>query len=170
MWAICLPRRNWFSLCAFCSSRLTFFLKQEFWMILFRADATLASSISKFWKWGKFWIERDDFKSSTESTIFTSLIIASEWEPEQALTWVLNLIFQQENVESVGEFVKIEVPRSVVLIDQPCNSVDTLLLPEKKISWLMVSLQFSGFESSLCFFLHLSRQVSLYYLALSFRL
>ena len=32
---------------SFCSSRLTFFLKQEFWMIFFRADAILASSISK---------------------------------------------------------------------------------------------------------------------------
>ena len=32
----------------FCSSRLTFFLKRVFWMILFSAEAILASSTSKF--------------------------------------------------------------------------------------------------------------------------
>ena len=35
--------------------------------------------------------------------------IASEGEPEQALTWVLNLIFQHENVDCVGEFVKMKL-------------------------------------------------------------
>ena len=54
-------------------------------------------------------------KSSTESTISTSLIhnIASEGGLEQALTWVLDLIFQHENVEGVG-ICQIEAPRSVV--------------------------------------------------------
>ena len=70
----------------------------EFWMILFWADAILASSISKFGKWIQPRIERDDFKSSTESTIFNSLIhnIASEGESEQIVTWFLNVIFQQK--------------------------------------------------------------------------
>ena len=38
----------------------------------------------------------------------TSLIhsVASEGELEQALTWVLNLIFQHENVEGVGNLSK----------------------------------------------------------------
>ena len=87
----------------FCSLRLTFFLKWEFWMILFKAEAILASSSSKF---GKSFpaIDRDDLNSSTESTISTSLIhdIASEGKSEQELTWVLNLIFQHENDECVG--------------------------------------------------------------------
>ena len=64
-------------------------------MILFKAEAIHASSTSKF--------GRDDFKSSTESTISTSLIhnMASEGELEQTLTWVVHLIFQHENVEGV---------------------------------------------------------------------
>ena len=39
----------------------------------------------------------------SESTISTSVIhnIASEGEPEQALTWVLNLTFLYDNVERV---------------------------------------------------------------------
>ena len=35
---------------AFYSSRLTFFSKWEFWMILFKAEAILVSSISKIGK------------------------------------------------------------------------------------------------------------------------
>ena len=72
-------------------------------MILFKAEAILASSISKFRK-SLPSIERGDFKSSTESTISTSLIhnIASEGKSEHELTWVWNLIFQHENVEGVG--------------------------------------------------------------------
>ena len=57
------------------------------------------------WKFGKSLpaIDRDDFKSSTESTISTSLIqnIASERELVQELTWVLNLIFQNMNDDGV---------------------------------------------------------------------
>ena len=65
--------KNLSSSCAFCSYRLTFFLKGEFWMILFKAEAILALSSSEF---GKFFpaIDRDDFYSSTESTISTSSI------------------------------------------------------------------------------------------------
>ena len=68
-------------------------LEVRFWMILFSAEATLASSISKFGK-SLPSIDREDFSSSTESTISTSLIfhIASEGKSEQELTWVLNLI------------------------------------------------------------------------------
>ena len=72
-------------------------------MIWFRAEAILASSISKF---GKFFPQTDheDFNSANESPISTSLIhnMASEGELEQALTRVLNLLFQQEKVEGVG--------------------------------------------------------------------
>ena len=65
--------------------------------------------------------DRDDFNSSIESTISTSLIhdIASEGKSEQIVTWFLNLIFQHENVEGVGDFVEIEVPISVVFAAQP---------------------------------------------------
>ena len=48
MKAICLPHKNQSSFWTSCSSRLTFFLNWEFWMILFRADAIFASSISKY--------------------------------------------------------------------------------------------------------------------------
>ena len=58
-------------------------------MILFKAEAIFASSISKF---GKFFPEadREDFNSYNESTISTTLIhnIASEGKSEQELTWV----------------------------------------------------------------------------------
>ena len=64
---------------------MTFFLKWVFWMILFREEAILASSISKF---GKSWpaTDHDDFNSSKESTISTSLIhnIASASEYYQS--------------------------------------------------------------------------------------
>ena len=77
-------------------------------MILFRADAILASSISKIGKWADPWNVCDDFKSFTESTNSTSLIhhIASDSELDQALTWFLNLIFRHENVEGVGNLSK----------------------------------------------------------------
>ena len=73
----------------------------EFWMILFKAEATLASSISKVGNLSTA-IVRDDFNSSTESTITTSLIhnIESEGKSDQELTWVLNLIFQ--NIDDDG--------------------------------------------------------------------
>ena len=54
----------------------------------------------------------EDFRSSTESTISTLLIhnIASDGVPEQARTWVLNLFFQHENVDGVGNLSN-EVPK-----------------------------------------------------------
>ena len=72
-------------------------------MILFKAEAILASSSSKLGN-SSLAIERDDFNSSTESTISTSLIhnTASEGELQQALTFVVNLIFPHENVGGVG--------------------------------------------------------------------
>ena len=88
---------------AFCSSRLTFFMKWEFWMILFRAEAIFASSNSNF---GKFFpaIDREDFNSSNESTISTSLIhnIAWDGKSEQVVTWFLNLIFHTKNDRGAG--------------------------------------------------------------------
>ena len=53
-------------------------------------------------------IEREDLRSSTDSTISTSLIhsIASVGNCEQIHTSVLNLIFQQANVAGVGNLSK----------------------------------------------------------------
>ena len=78
-----------------------------FWMILFNAEAILASSNSKFGP-GVPVIEREDLRSSTESTISTSLIhsIASAGNCEQVHTSVLNLIFQRANVVGEGNLSK----------------------------------------------------------------
>ena len=61
-------------------------------MILFKADAILSSSCSKFGTSSPA-IDCEDFYSFTESTISTSLDhnVASEGKLEQELTWVLNL-------------------------------------------------------------------------------
>ena len=104
MRAIRLPRGNRSSFWAFCSSRLTFFLKWEFWMILFKAEAIFASSISKFEKFLPA-THREDFDSSIESTISTSVIhnIASMGKSEKkVVTWFLNLIFQHKIDDGVG--------------------------------------------------------------------
>ena len=84
----------------------------------------------------QFCSSRDDFESFTESTISTSLIhhMASEGEPEQTLTWVMNLIFQHEKRWRCGGICQIEAPRSVVFVDQPRNSVRVTLLLERKNS------------------------------------
>ena len=76
-------------------------------MSLFSAEAILASSNSKSGP-GVPLIERYDLRSSTDSTISTSLIhgIASVGNCEQVHTSVLNLIFQQANVAGVGDLSK----------------------------------------------------------------
>ena len=76
-------------------------------MILFSAEAILASSNSKSGARVPF-LEREDFISSKESTISTSLIHskASVGNCEQVHTSVLNLIFQQANVVGVGNLSK----------------------------------------------------------------
>ena len=80
-------------------------------MILFSAEAILASSTSKL----GIEIPRvddEDLNSSTESTNSTSLIhcIASVGNCEQVHTSVLNLIFQQANVAGVENlFVKMKI-------------------------------------------------------------
>ena len=75
-------------------------------MILFSAEI-LVSSTSKFGI-GIPLVDDEDFKSSTESTISTSLIqcIASVRNCEQAHTSVLNLFYQQANVAGVGNLSK----------------------------------------------------------------
>ena len=104
--SVCLGESDLF-FWAFTSSRLTFFLKRVFWMILFSAEAILASSNSKFGP-GVPLIEREDMISSTDSTISTSLIhdIASVENCEQIHTSNLNLIFPQANVVGVGNLSK----------------------------------------------------------------
>ena len=78
-------------------------------MILFSDEAILASSNSKSGP-GVPLIERKDLRSSTDSTISTSLIHskASVGNCEQIHTSVLNLIFEQANVVGVGIFVKVK--------------------------------------------------------------
>ena len=76
-------------------------------MILFSAEAILASSTSKF----GIAIPRvgdEGFHSSTESTNSTFLIhcIASVVNCEQVHTLVLNLIFQQAKAAGVGNLSK----------------------------------------------------------------
>ena len=85
-------------------------------MILFSAEAILASSTSKF----GIEIPRiydDDLNSSTESTNSTSLIhcIASVGNCEQVHTSVLNLIFQQAKVAGVGNLSKWDQKSAVVV-------------------------------------------------------
>ena len=76
-------------------------------MILFSADAILASSTSKIGIEIPR-IDDEDFNSSTESTISTSLIHcnASVGNCEQVHTSVLNLTFHQANVAGVGNLSK----------------------------------------------------------------
>ena len=82
-------------------------LNWELWMILFRAEAILASSTSKLGI-EKPRVDDEDLNSSTESTNSTSLIhcIASVGNCEQVQTSVLNLIFQQTKVAGVGNWSK----------------------------------------------------------------
>ena len=72
-------------------------------MILFKAEAVFASSISKLWNFLPA-TDRDDFNSSIEPTISTSLIhtIASDRKSEQVVTWLLNLFFQHKNDDGLG--------------------------------------------------------------------
>ena len=76
-------------------------------MVLFSAEAIFASSTSKSGIRVPH-ADNEDFKSSTESTISTSLIhsIASVGNCEQVHTSVLNLIFQQANVAGVVNLSK----------------------------------------------------------------
>ena len=96
-------------------------------MILFSAEAILASSTSKFGIEIPR-IDDEDLKSSTESTISASLIhcIASVGNCEQVHTSVLNLIFQQANVAGVGT-CQSEDPKSAVVVGLPHNSLKSLL-------------------------------------------
>ena len=76
-------------------------------MILFSAEAILASSTSKFGIEIPL-VDDEDLKSSTDSTISTSLIhsTVSVGNCEQVHTSVLNLIFQQANVAGVENLSK----------------------------------------------------------------
>ena len=79
-------------------------------MILFGAEAFLATSTSKFGIEIPR-IDDENLSSSPESTISTSLIhcIASVGNCEQVHTSVLNLIFQQEKVAGVGYLSKWKI-------------------------------------------------------------
>ena len=90
-------------------------------MILFNAEAILASSTSKFGIEIPL-IDDEDLKSSTESTLYTSLIHskASAGNCEQVHASVLNLFFQQANVVGVG-ICQSEDPKSAVFVGRPHN-------------------------------------------------
>ena len=85
-------------------------------VILFSAEAILASRTSKFGIWIPL-IEDEDIKSSTESTISTSVIqcIASVGNCDQIHTSVLNLNFQQANVAGVGNCRDEDLKSAVVV-------------------------------------------------------
>ena len=94
-------------------------------MILFSAEAILASSTSKF----GIEIPRvddEDLNSSPESTNSTSLIhcIASVGNCEQVHTSVLNLIFQQAKGCWCRELVKVEIRKSAVVVGLLHNSFE----------------------------------------------
>ena len=76
-------------------------------MILFSAEAILASSTSNFGIRIPL-IDEEEIKSSTESTISTSLIqcTAAVRTCEQVHTSVLNRIFQQANIADVANLSK----------------------------------------------------------------
>ena len=76
-------------------------------MILFRAEAILASSTSKSGI-GILRIDDEDLNSSTESANSTSLIhcIASVGNCEQVQTSVWDLVFQEAKVAGVGNLSK----------------------------------------------------------------
>ena len=79
-------------------------------MIRFSGEAIYASKTSKFGIRIPL-IEHEDLRSSTDSTISTSLIhsIPSVGNCEQVHTSVLNLIFQQANDAGCGEFIKRKI-------------------------------------------------------------
>ena len=76
----------------------------------FSAEAIFASSTSKSGVRIPF-LEREDLRSSTNSTVSTSLIqcIASVGNCEQIHTSVLNFIFQQANFVECREFVEMKI-------------------------------------------------------------
>ena len=132
-------------------------------MIRLSAEAIFASSTSKF----GIEIPRtdvEDLKSSTESTISTSLIhnIASVGHCEQVHTSVLNLIFQQANVAGV-EICQNEDLKSAVVVCLLHNS-SKIFPPWGRMNfWLTVLTGISdpelviGFHSShvvMCVLIH----------------
>ena len=97
-------------------------------MILSSAEAILASSTSKFGIEIPR-IDDEDFNSSTESTISTSLIhcIASVRNCEQVHTSVLNLIFQQANVDGV-RICQSEDPKFAFFNESPSQGMPELVM------------------------------------------
>ena len=128
-------------------------------MILFKAEASVVSSISKFRK-SLLSIDCEDSNSSTESTISTSLIhnIASEGKSEQ----FLNLTFQYKIDEWRGEFFKLKLRYLLFLL----SSHRILWYFHWQKIWLTTFFQTSALVSCSQFVLHFSRQVSLHFLAL----
>ena len=74
-------------------------------MILFSAEAILASSTSKFGKSFRI-TDREDFSPSKESTISTSVIhdMAADGKSEPFETCVLNRVFHTENDDRSGNW------------------------------------------------------------------
>ena len=87
-------------------------------MILFRPDAILASSISKFWKWVKLWIERDDLSRplNRPSPLRSSVTKPPKENQNKDLLgfWILS---SNMKMLKVWWICQIEDPRSEVLLD-----------------------------------------------------
>ena len=113
MKAICLPQKDRSSCCTLPDG--LFSCNLIFWMIFFREEPIFASSISKFGIRCPR-IDCDDFRSSTESTISTSLIkrIASEGWLEQEHASVLKLVFQNCNDKKRWEVIEMHL-RDLIL-------------------------------------------------------
>ena len=92
-------------------------------MILFRAEAILASSISKF---GKIFTEtdREDLNSSNESTISTSLIhnIASDGKSEQVVSLDFWIASSKPKMIVDQGICQIAIPIFAVFAVGPCSS------------------------------------------------
>ena len=94
-----------------------FFLKWELWMILFSAEAILASSTSKFGIWIPL-IDDEDIKSSTESTISTSLIhsMASVGNCEQGTYLSFWILSSNKQMLLEQGICQSEVPKFAVFV------------------------------------------------------
>ena len=151
-WISSFRRRNGPPSGPFDSSRLILLLKWELWMILFSAEAILASSTSKFGI-EKPRIDDEDLNSSTESTNSTSLIhcIASVGNCEQIHTSVLNLIFQHAKVAGVGNLSKWRSEICSPLLVLHHNSLKNLLHWRWLNFWLTVQTGISDLDFVLAF-------------------
>ena len=149
MQAICLPWRIRSSFWAFCSSRLTFFLKWEFCLILFNAEA-INSRVPAVQNSGNSCQQLIAsiliHPLNRPSPIFWIHNIASKGKSEQELTWFSNLIFQYMSDDGVGNLSNW----SSDICSLCCTAIEILRLgPEKGLEELYwVLLQYFHFVAA----------------------